>query len=67
MTNLKSHLIGLLFLQRNSAVFDMRQGILKFPLSSMHLKIEDRTYANVIEPILNPLQTILQLGKRNTN
>ena len=49
MTNLTSPLIGLLFLQRNSTILDMRQGILNFPFLSMQLKSEDRTYPNVIE------------------
>ena len=62
VTKLTSPLIGLLFLQRNSTVLDMRQGILTFPLFSMQLKNEDRTYTNVIAPILNPLETILQPG-----
>ena len=31
MTNLTSPMIGLLFLQRNSTILDMRQGILNFP------------------------------------
>ena len=66
MTNLTSPLIGLLFLQRNSTILDMRHGILNFPFFSMHLKNEDRTYPNVIEPILNPAETILQPGKRTT-
>ena len=44
MTNLTSPLIVLLFLQRNSTRFDMRQGILSFPSFSMQLKNEDRTY-----------------------
>ena len=35
MTNLTSPLIGLLFLQRNSTILDMRQGILNFPFFSM--------------------------------
>ena len=30
----------------------------------MQLKNEDRTYPNVIEPVLNPTETILQAGKR---
>ena len=64
MTNLTSPLIGLLFLQRNSTILDMRQGILNFPFFSMQLKNEDRTYPNVIEPIINPVDTILQPGKR---
>ena len=64
MTNLTSPLIGLLLLQRNSTILDMRQGILDFPFFSMQLKNEDRTYPNVIEPIINPVETILQPGKR---
>ena len=66
MTNITSPLIGLLFLQRNSTILDMRQGILNFPFFSMQLKNEDRTYPNVIEPIINPVDTILQPGKRTT-
>ena len=66
MTNLTSPLIGLLFLQRNSTILDMRQGILNFTFFSMQLKNEDRTYPNVIEPKLNPVETTLQPGKRTT-
>ena len=66
MTNLTSPLIRLLFLQRNSTILDMRQGILNFTFFSMQLKNEDRTYPNVIEPIINPVDTILQPGKRTT-
>ena len=66
MTNLTCPLIGHLFLQRNSTILDMRQGILNFPFFSMQLKNEDRTYPNVIEPILNPVETILQPGQRTT-
>ena len=65
-TNLTSPLIGLLFLQRNSTILDMRQGILNFPFFSMQLKNEDRTYHNVIEPILNPAGTILLPEKWTT-
>ena len=32
----------------------------------MQLKNEERTYPNVIEPILNPVKTTLQPGKRTT-
>ena len=35
MTSLTSRLIGLLFLQRNSTIQDMRQAILNFPFYSM--------------------------------
>ena len=66
MTNHTSPLIGLLFLQRNSTIVVMRQEILDFPFFSMQLKNEHRTYPNVIEPILNPVETILQPGKRTT-
>ena len=59
MTNLTSPLIGLLFLQRNSTILDMRQGNQNFPFFSIQLKNEDRAYRNVIEPILNPTETIL--------
>ena len=50
MTNLTSPLIGLLFLQRNSTILDMRQGILNFPFFSMQLKIEGRTYPKSLNP-----------------
>ena len=63
MTNLTSPLIGLLFLQRNSTILDMRQRNLNFPFFSMQLKNGYRTYPNVIEPLLNPAETILQPGK----
>ena len=66
MINLSSPLIGLLFLQRNNTKLDMRQGILNFPFFSMQLKNEERTYPNIIEPILSPIDTILQPGKRTT-
>ena len=66
MRNLTSPLIGLLFLQRNSTILDMRQGILNFPFFSMKLKNEDRTYPSVSETILNPADTILKPGKRTT-
>ena len=54
MEKLSSSIIGLMFLQRNHIVLDMRQGILKFPFFSMQLKTADHKYSNVMEPILNP-------------
>ena len=66
MTNLTSPLIGLLLLHCNSTILDMRQGILNFPFFSMQLMNEDRAYPNIIEPILNPAETLLQPGKRTT-
>ena len=66
MTNITSHSIGLLFLQHNGTILDMRQGTLNFPFFPMQLKKEDGTYPNVLEPILNPVETILRVGKRTT-
>ena len=54
MEKLSSPIIGLMFLQRNHTVLDMRQGILNFPYFSMQLKTADHKYSNVLEPILNP-------------
>ena len=51
MEKLTSPLIGLSFLQRNSTILDMRQGVLNFPFFSMQLKTADHKYTNVIEPI----------------
>ena len=54
MEKLTGPIIGLMFLQENHTVLDMRQGILNFPYSSMQLKTADHKYSNVLEPILNP-------------
>ena len=67
MTNLKNLLIGLLFPQRNSTELERRQVVLNFPIFPLQMKNGDRTYPNVIEPLLNPVKTILQLGKRTRN
>ena len=53
MEHLTGPIIGLMFLQRNHTVLDMRQGILNFPFFSMQLKTADHKYSNVLEPILN--------------
>ena len=47
-------IIGLLFLQRNHTVFDMKQGTLNFPSFSMQLKSAEHQNSNDLEPILNP-------------
>ena len=52
MEKLSSPIFGLMFLQRNHTVLDMRQGILNFPYFSMQLKTVDHKYSNVREPIL---------------
>ena len=54
MKKRSSPIIGLMFLQRNHTVMDMRQGILDFTFFSMQLKTADHKYSNVMEPILNP-------------
>ena len=46
-------IIGLMFLQRNHTVLDMRQSILKFPYFSMKLKTADHEYSNVLQHLLN--------------
>ena len=56
MEHLTGPIIGLMFLQRNHTVLDMRQGILNFPFFSMQLKTADHKYSIVLEPILNPIE-----------
>ena len=64
MEKLSSPIIGLMFLQRNHTVLDMRQGILNFPFFSMQLKTADHKYSNVMEPILNPEDVIIPPNDR---
>ena len=54
MEKLTGPIIGLMFLQRNHKVLDMRQGILNFPYFSMQPKTADHKFFNVLKPILNP-------------
>ena len=54
MDKLSSPIIGLMFLQRNQTVLDMRQRILNFPYFLMQPKVADRKYSNVMDSILNP-------------
>ena len=65
LTNLTSSLIGLLFLQGNIIILDMRQGIPNFPLP-LQMKHEGRIFTNVNEPIQNPVETIKQQNKWTT-
>ena len=51
MTNLTCALLGLLFLQKNSTILDMRQGVPNFPFFSMQLKHADNTCSNINEPL----------------
>ena len=48
MEHLTGPIIGLMFLQRNHTVLDMRQGILNFPFFSMQLKTADHKYPKVL-------------------
>ena len=62
--HLTGPIIGLMFLQRNHTVLDMRQGILNFPFFSMQLKTADHKYFNVLEPILNPTEITIFTRER---
>ena len=64
MENLTGPIIGLMFLQRNHTVLDMRQGILNFPFFSMQLKTADHKYSNALEPILNPAEITIPPNDR---
>ena len=64
MEHLTGPIIGLMFLQRNHTVLDMRQGILNFPFFSMQLKTADHEYSNVLEPILNPTEVTIPPNDR---
>ena len=66
MEKLTGPIIGLMFLQRNHTVLDMRQGILNFPYFSMQLKTADHKYSNVMEPILNPEDLTIPPNDRAT-
>ena len=62
--NLTGPIIGLMFLQRNDILLDMRQGILSFPFFSMQLKTADHRYSDVIEPIINPIEVTIPPNDR---
>ena len=64
MTNLKSSLLGLLFLRRNSINLEMRQGLLNFASFSMQLKQADNTHSNINEPLLTPTDFLIQPRKQ---
>ena len=64
MEHLTGPIIGLMFLQRNHTVLDMRQGIMIFPFFSMPLKTADHRYSNVLDPILNPTEVTIPPNDR---
>ena len=51
MKNLPNPLIGLCFLRRNNAIFDVTQGILTFPYLSIQLKPENQTAIRQATPL----------------
>ena len=51
MKNLPNPLIGLCFLRRNNAIFDVTQGILTFPYLSMQLKPDTQTAIRQATPL----------------
>ena len=67
MEHLTGPIFGLMFLQRNHTVLDMRQGILIFSFFSMQLKTADHKYSNVLEPILNPTEITIPPNDRVLN
>ena len=60
MINVTSPLFGHLFLQENSTVLDMHQGILNFPFFYMKLKRADNKYSNINELLLYPTDVSIQ-------
>ena len=60
MTNLVSPTFGMIFLQRNSTILDMRQRVLSFPFLSMQFKHADNTYWNINESWLKSREILIQ-------
>ena len=60
---LPNPLIGLCFLQRNNALFDIRQGITTFPYLSMQLRPEHTTNTCVATPLLTRSTYTIQPGE----
>ena len=65
MSNLANPLIGLLFLQRNGTVIDMRQGVLNFPSFAMQQKEAKNSYPIITELLINSQEIILQPWKQS--
>ena len=63
MKTLPNPLIGLCFLQRHNALFDIRQGILTFPYLSMQLRPENTTNTLAATPLLTETTYTLQPGE----
>ena len=63
MKNLPNPLIGLCFLRRINAIFDVTQGILTFPYLSMQLKPETQTSIRQATPLFAENTYTLQPGE----
>ena len=63
MKNLPNPLIGLCFLRRNNAIFDVTQGILTFPYLSMQLKPATQTSIRQATPLFAENNYTLQPGE----
>ena len=63
MKTLPNPLIGLCFLQRHNALFDLRQRIITFPYLSMQLRPEHTTNTRVATPLLAETTYTLQPGE----
>ena len=64
MENLTGPIFGLMILQRNHTVLDMRQGISNFPFFSMQLKTADHKHSNVLELVLNSTEITIPPNDR---
>ena len=63
MKNLPNPLIGLCFLRRNNAFFDVTQGILTFPYLSMQLKPDTQVAIRQATPLVEESTYTLQPGE----
>ena len=63
MKTLSNPLIGLCFLQRHNALFDIRQGIITFSYLSMQLRPEHTTNTRVATPLLTETTYTMQPGE----
>ena len=63
MKNLPNPLIGLCFLRRNNAIFDVTQGFLTFPYLSMQLKPDTQTAIRQATPLFAESTYTLQPGE----
>ena len=63
MKHLSNPLIGLCYLRRNNAIFDVTQGILIFPYFSMQLKPEPQVAIRQATPLFAEITYILQPGE----